>query len=182
MIRELSIGSTWDAQQVAGKVAKVRLDSARGGLRVRVDSPFHGDPPPPGPPGSTPGLWNHEVVELFVAEAEPSGPVHYLEVELSPHGHHLVLRLRGVREVVEQGLDLDYQSHIDTASQRWVGEAILPVGWLPRAPHRMNAFAIHGTGRSRRYLAWSPLPGPTPDFHQPYRYPRVELPLDQPSS
>lgn len=155
--------------------------SAEGSLVVRVEAPFYGDPPPPGPPGPTSELWEYEVVELFVAESidgaasDDSGAVRYLELELSPHGHHLVLRLHGVRNVVEEGLELDYGAEIDSASGRWTGEAVVPREWLPPAPHHVNAFAIHGLGDARRYLAWSPLPGARPDFHQPGRFPRVEL-------
>jgi hypothetical protein len=103
--------------------------------------------------------------------------VRYLELELSPHGHHLVLRLEGIRRPVEQGLTLDYSAVIDRDSGRWQGIAIVPLEWLPAAPRRVNAFAIHGVGASRRFLAWSPLPGEEPDFHQPHRFPVVGLPV-----
>lgn len=173
------IASTWDGDSIpSDERATVTLEFALGGdLRVFVHAPLHGDPPPPGPPGPTPGLWEYEVVELFVAESAPDDSVRYLEIELSPHGHHLVLRLQGVRNVVEQGFDLDYRTQIDAASGRWSGEAVVPVAWLPPTPHRVNAFALHGRGDARRYLAWSPLPGRCPDFHQPGRFPRVEIDL-----
>lgn len=98
----------------------------------------------------------------------------YLEVELSPHGHHLVLRLAGVRRVVAAGLELDYRAAVD--GDRWRGEARLPRSWLPPTPHRAAAFAVHGTGGRRRHLSSLPLPGDAPDFHQPHRFPPLDLP------
>ena len=74
----------------------------------------------------------------------------YLEVELSPHGHHLVLFLRGERNVVPRGVVLDYRADIEGG--RWRGVAHIPVGWLPLETTRLNAFAMHGTHETRRYL------------------------------
>ncbi|HEX2252156.1 MAG TPA: hypothetical protein VHQ65_02685 [Thermoanaerobaculia bacterium] len=172
--RLLVVGRTWDGAIVGpAERAVVELAGAGDDLVVRVEAPFHGDPLPAGAPGATPRLWEHEVVELFVAgEGEP---VPYLEVELGPGGHHLVLRLAGVRRRVEEGLALDYRAAIEGA--RWRGEARVPRCWLPPPPHRVNAFAIHGTaGAGRRYLAMEPLPGTAPDFHQPARFPPLVLP------
>jgi hypothetical protein len=171
----LRIDRTWsDEPLAAAERADVRIDATDEGLALFVDAPFHGDPPPPGPPGPTPRLWEHEVVELFVAGPGADGEVEYLEVELSPHGHHLVLRLRGVRRVVAEGLPLDYCATIGDA--RWRGEARIPRRWLPPPPHRAAAFALHGAGDARRYLSSVALPGDGPDFHQPSCFPPIELP------
>jgi hypothetical protein len=171
----LRVDRTWSGEPVAPEHrAELRLEGAGEDLLVRVDAPFHGDPPPSGPPGPTPGLWELEVVELFVAGEGPTDEVEYLEVELSPQGHHLVLRLAGVRRVVESGLRLDFRASIDGG--RWRGSARLPRAWLPPPPHRAAAFALHGGGAARRYLSSLTLPGDAPDFHQPHRFPLVELP------
>lgn len=171
----LRVDRTWSGEPLAPeRQAEVRLEAAGDDLLLSVGAPFHGDPPPPGPPGPTPELWEHEVVELFVAGEERGDDVEYLEVELSPHGHHLVLRLAGVRRVVESGLELEYRAVIEGG--RWRGEARLPRSWLPPPPHRAAAFALHGTGARRRHLSSVPLRGDAPDFHQPHRFPKVELP------
>jgi hypothetical protein len=171
----LRVDRLWSGQPLApDQHAELRLAAAGEELLLTVDAPFHGDPPPPGPPGPTPELWEHEVVELFVAGEGPPGEVEYLEIELSPHGHHLVLRLAGVRQVVEAGLVLDYRAVV--ASGRWRGEARLPRAWLPPPPHRAAAFALHGTAGRRRHLSSLPLPGDRPDFHQPHRFPPLDLP------
>jgi hypothetical protein len=87
----------------------------------------------------------------------------YLEVELSPHGHHLVLMLHGVRRIVHRDLLLDYHAAIDAG--RWTGHARIPLLWLPPRTTRLNAFAMHGDA-PRRYLACKSPRGERPDFHR----------------
>ena len=168
----LEIASTWDGLPARpDERVHLTLSATPAALRIAVDAPFHGDPPPPGAPGPCWRLWEHEVVELFVVGPDE----HYTEVELSPHGHHLLLRLEGTRQVVEKMLPMDFSADIHGA--RWQGVALLPWDCLPPAPRRGNAFAIHGCGTSRRHLAASPLPGPQPDFHQLDRFPALRLPV-----
>lgn len=157
----LRVAHTWDGRPVSDpESSSIFLSREPSGLRVRVDAPYFGDPPPPGPPGPTDRLWEREVVELFVlGEGE-----RYLEVELAPSGHHLVLRLEGVRQPFAKLLPLEFQA--SRRSDRWTGEALLPDAWRPPGALKVNAFAIHGTGEGRRYLAATPLPGPQPDFHR----------------
>ena len=139
-----------------------------GQLEIRIEAPFHGDPAPDHPPGPTPGLWEHEVVELFLA-----GPAeHYTEIELGPYGHHLVLQLEGVRQPTAELLPLDYA--VEREGGLWRGRARLAAEFLPPPPHRINACAIHGLGPERRYLSWTALPGESPDFHRIERFPPFE--------
>ena len=112
-------------------------------------------------------LWDFEVVELFVVG--PGAEPLYTEIELGPHGHHLLLLLRGVRKIVAMGLPLAYRAHIEGTT--WRAQALLPRQLLPPPPHRLNAFAIDGVGRERRYLATHPVPGPEPDFHRLHLFP-----------
>jgi hypothetical protein len=169
------VAVTWDGGPAgAGERARVALALAARGLAVEVDAPFHRDPPPATPPGPTPGLWEHEVVELFVAGEGPPETVEYTEIELAPGGHYLVLRFRGVRQRLAAGLPLDYRAAV--ADGRWRGVARLPLSTLPPPPWRIAAFALHGAGPDRRHLASVPLPGPRPDFHQPHRFPRLAVP------
>jgi hypothetical protein len=138
---------------------------------VDVDAPFFGDPAPQQPIGPTDRLWEYEVSELFIADDAE----HYLEIELSPHGHHLVLELQGARNVVRARLPIAYAVSIasplpgDAArgvQGRYRGQARVPAKYLPAQPTRANAYLIHGTGAARAYHAHSPPMGETPDFHR----------------
>jgi hypothetical protein len=159
--RSLLIAQTWDGQP-APRVDWVRMDLTLGrhALVVDIDAPFHGGDAPNVPVGHTPGLWNHEVVELFLLGSDER----YLEIEFGPHGHHLVLELRGPRRVVQEHTALDYTAQM--AGERFVGHAEVPLHWLPAGLDRINAYAIHGTAASRQYLAWRGAPGVRPDFHR----------------
>lgn len=166
----IEIGFTWDGHSIPREERTfVTLEPTREGLTILVEAPYHGDPAPDGPVGSFPGLWNHEVVEVFVSGLAPAGkPIPYLEIELSPHGHHLVLDLQGVRNVLLTREDLPYE--VEILGDRWFGRANVPWNWLPSRPNRFNVYGIHGVGDARRYLAMTPVPGPTPDFHRLERF------------
>ena len=163
---DLWIARTWQGADVP-HAERARLAVSRGGsgLAVAVEAPFHGDPPPPARPGPTDRLWEFEVVELFLAGPGPAAAVPYTEIELSPHGHHLVLRFVGVRNAIERALPLEFAAR--HAGGRWHGEARVPEAYLPPRPWRVNAYALHGAGAARRYLAAHPVPGAAPDFHRP---------------
>ncbi len=167
----LNIDQTWDGAPVGqDEEVVIGLIGARRHLMLQVDAPFHADPRPEADPGSCWGLWEHEVVELFVL----GDGGRYLEVELGPHGHFLVLKLGGYRHVMETSLPLDFAARID--GDRWRGVARLDRALLPKGPHTINAYAIHGTGEDRRYLAWSRLKGDKPDFHLLSCFVAVQLP------
>lgn len=182
----LVLKQTWQGHPIGPEEqVSLELATAPGNqLRIRVRAPFHDDPPPPAPRGPTIGLWEHEVVELFVLGASPSpdAPPEYTEIELGPHGHHLVLQLRGVRQVTEKLLPLQYETHRDDSDSgaAWRGEALLDRALLPPPPHRFNAYAIHGQGQgdARRYLALHAVPGDGPDFHRLTYFKGVTLPGD----
>ena len=162
---EIAIARTWDGAP-ARPDERVRLSlrrSTSGGLDVSIDAPFHGDPPPPGAAGPTPGLWKFEVVELYVLGDDGH---HYLELEFSPHGHWLALELHGRRRIVRSEND---PKRVRYAARRsaahFTGRAEVDAALLPARPRFVNAYAIHGTGPARRHLAWQAIPGSEPDFH-----------------
>ena len=144
----------------AAEHAWIAFERAGEWLDVAFDAPYFGDPPPPMAAGPAPGLWEYEVIELFIA-----GPAdEYLEVELGPHGHYLVLSLRGVRKAWRSALPLTYAAQI--AEGRYRGRAQVPMSYLPPGPVRANAYTIHGQGGARRYAAHAPVAGAQPDFHR----------------
>lgn len=148
----------------------VSLEDDGDSLRIVVDAPFHGDTPPDGPPGSTPGLWNHEVVEVFIAGAAGD----YLELEFGPYGHYLALSFSGVREQSGGPHELRFRTVV--LKSAWIGTAQVSRALLPAGPHRLNATTIHGVPGRRRHLSWQVLPGEKPDFHQPEHFAEVVLP------
>jgi hypothetical protein len=155
------IDKTWDGASIGeDEIARIELVPKQDAVLALVDAPFHADPPPAGQPGPTDGLWEHEVVEVFLLGRDDV----YLEVELGPHGHHLALELRGARNPVRSRLPLRYEATIQ--DRRWQGVALMPRSWLPEGLDRGNAYAMHGAGSSRRYLAAFPVPGDRPDFHR----------------
>ena len=161
----LEISQTWDGKPTA-KADTIRLKLGVSGtdLTIDVDAPFYDDPRPSGPPGPTDGLWNYEVVEIFIAGVGPE----YLEIELGPHGHHLVLQLADIRTPQATLLPIEFEAEVQ--GSRWRGHAKVPHRLLPTGPHRLNATAIHGPATARHYLSVCPLPGPSADFHQPEQF------------
>lgn len=158
---QIAVDKTWDGAPV-GVSERVELELQRVGeaLVVEVDAPFHADPRPPVDKGRVDRLWDWEVVEVFLLGAHER----YLEIELGPHGHYLVLELAGRRHVERQALLIEYEAQIHHG--RWHGVAHVPLSYLPEAPTHLNAYAIHGVGSERRFLAATPVPGDAPDFHR----------------
>jgi hypothetical protein len=174
---KLSVAFTWNGRRLKPaetSVVECRLENED--LTVLVDAPFFDDPPPSGRARSTDHLWEYEVVELFlVGEAS-----HYLEVELAPRGHYFVLQLHGARNVVRKGLRIRYEAEI--SGHRWHGIATVPRSYLPPGIERANAYAMHGTGQARRYLAAFPVPGAAPDFHRLEAFGKIAWPPSEPPS
>lgn len=165
----IKVESSWDGTPAPpGEHVVLDLDRRNDALCIVVEAPFHADPLPRAPVGSTRELWNHEVVELFLF-----GDRRYLEIELGPYGHYLELELEGARNVVGQGRSLRYRAERDAG--RFRGEAEVPMAWLPDGLARVNAHAIHGTGAARRFLSALPAAGAAPDFHRL----DVALPLER---
>lgn len=161
---QLTIDRLWDGRPAPAH-ARVGVslwgldDAARDEARVSFDAPFHGDPAPPAPPGRFDTLWEHEVVEVFLANAK----YEYLELEFGPHGHYLGLGFRGERNCVVRRMDLE--PRFERLRGRWRVECPIPRAHLPVGCDRINAYAIYGAGRARTHLAYGPGDGPRPDFH-----------------
>jgi hypothetical protein len=162
-IHTMNITAAWDGSVIeSGPLVRIWITQANDGLYIDVDAPFHNDPaPPPCPIGPTDGLWDYEVVEVFFLGKNGR----YTEIELAPSGHHLVLKLDGVRNPIASCLPLKFEASI--AGNRWTGRAHVPKSLLPEGPLYINGYAIYGSESNRVYMSWIPLPGTAPDFHQP---------------
>ncbi|KAM4603758.1 UPF0462 protein C4orf33 homolog [Polymixia lowei] len=165
---EFVIRHTWDSLPVTHEPVRVNFSPGDGGLKMEVFAPFFNDPAAPaGPPGQPfPGLWDYEVVESFFLDSTTEN---YLEVEICPHGQHLVLLLSGRRHAFQQQLPLTFSATI--TGDKWIGEALLPWKYFPPNVNKMNSYAIHGSGEARTYEALYPVPkedlveGQKPNFH-----------------
>ncbi|XP_071774251.2 UPF0462 protein C4orf33 homolog isoform X1 [Centroberyx gerrardi] len=165
---EYMISQTWDSIPVTHDPVRVRFSPGDGGLKMEVFAPFFNDPAAPaGPPGQPfPGLWDYEVVESFFLDSTTEN---YLEVEVCPHGQHLVLLLSGRGQAFQQQLPMSFNAKI--VGDKWIGEALLPWRFFPPNVNKMNSYAIHGSGEGRTYEALYPVPredlaeGQKPNFH-----------------
>ncbi|KAK2193054.1 hypothetical protein NP493_17g00019 [Ridgeia piscesae] len=162
---EFAIRTKWNSEFVDHEPITVALSSTQDGVRVTITAPFFNSPPAPGgKPGEPfPQLWDYEVVEVFFLNDDDQ----YVEVELCPHGQHLVLLLNGIRKPVKDELPLKFK--VTTDGNKWQGEAVIPSDYFPPKVSKFNAYAIHGEGEGRVYEALNPVPNgaySNPDFHR----------------
>ena len=139
--------------------------NGKNDLEIRIEAPFYDDPKPPNIPiGSVDQLWNYEVIEVFLLGEDNR----YFEFEIGPKGHYLLLQLNGFRNIIEQGFPLNnYNTKIE--NNRWTAVAVIPSDYLPNKLSKFNAYAIHGSGPNRQYLALFPTPFgkyKEPEFHR----------------
>jgi hypothetical protein len=165
-VMRISIAKSWDGNAIPdGEIAHLDARIEGDDLVVLVDAPFGGDPPPPVPVGGVWKLWENEVLELFLLGEDGH---HYLEIEVGPYGHHLVLQLEGVRNIVRAPIPIQYVAR--RRDRRWTGEARMPRTLLPAGPFRANAYRHQGG----KFYAASPV-GPERDFHQLERFVPFDL-------
>ncbi|XP_046355252.2 UPF0462 protein C4orf33 homolog isoform X2 [Haliotis rufescens] len=162
---DFSVTTTWDGESVTHPPVRIKLSAHEDGCLMTVRAPLFNDPPaPPRERGApVPGLWDYEVVEAFFLNDHDE----YLEVELCPHGQHLLLLLKGRRNIVQEQLPLQFTANID--GDTWTGETTLPRSYFPSCVTRFNAYAIHGSGDKRVYEALYPATKgqfTDPDFHR----------------
>lgn len=168
----LDVALTWDGQAVS-PAPQVRIHSEGADLIVDIEAPVFGAAPVPGPPARHWKLWEHEVVEVFLAGPGAPGEAEYIELELAPSGHWLALRLRGTRNIIDEAVAVEATAeHHGTT---WAGRLRIPLAALPAGPLRVLASAAHGHPGHRRYLAHTLLGGDRPDFHQLERFTPLAL-------
>jgi hypothetical protein len=148
---------------------EVRLCARPDGLAVEAALP-HQAPAriPAAPPGTrVANLWEYDVVECFLVGADGG----YLEVELGAGGHFLVLAFSAPRRLVEDHAGTEPALAFERGEEGWRSTLVLPWSLVPRGLRALDAFAIAGGA----FLAYHPVPGDAPDFHQPAAYPRARL-------
>jgi len=176
-----SIRQQWDGRSTGHDPIELTLTPHSAGLDLEVTAPFFNDPENPGGEQGEafPQLWDYEVVEAFFL----SDDGRYLEIELSPHGQHLVLLLNGCRNMLKDRLPLQYEQSINGSV--WKGKASIPAAYLPAGVTKFNAYAIHGSGDKRMYEALYPAEQgkhQQPDFHRLEYFGTAEFSKDLPQS
>jgi len=166
---QYEITKEWDSTPINHAPVKITLSCNTNDdfITALFDGPFFNDPPKPnGPVGKPfPKLWDYEVAEIFFLAPNNQ----YLEVEVSPHGQHLLLLLNGTRNMIKDELPMKYNSTINDASNTWSGRAEIPLSYIPRDVNKINAYAIHGSDDKRKYESLYPTPAgkyTQPDFHR----------------
>ncbi|XP_052790081.1 UPF0462 protein C4orf33 homolog [Mya arenaria] len=168
MTRTYSIQTTWDGQPITHDPISITVGpfDPTGHLVLTASGPYFNDPgrPPNSTVGETySGLWDYEVAEAFFLNDQNQ----YLEVELSPNGMHLLLLLKGQRDMFKDQLPINY--HASITGNTWRGVAHIPLEYFPPKVSKFNAYAIHGSGNGRTYESLYPVPTgkyTDPDFHK----------------
>ena len=164
-------GAACSDRRLHGTVA---LSSTPEGLRITATLPHQASPNIPAqPPGArVANLWEYDVVECFLV-----GSRKYLEVELGAGGHFLVLdfcnRAPRVRDHEYPRLrpTLGWLPSVPGDPGRWRSSILIPWELVPQRVTALNAFVIVRD----QFLAYHPMKGATPDFHQPRAFPNVSL-------
>ncbi|KAF2344669.1 hypothetical protein FHG87_024576 [Trinorchestia longiramus] len=139
-----SINTTWSGEPIDHDPITMSIQGRRDHVLWCIDAPYMGDPPPPTRPGEPLWqLWEYEVVEAFFLNDEDQ----YLEVELGPHGQHIVLLLYGKRNILRHSLPMQVTTTI--TGSRWRGTGVIPIEYFPPKVNRFNAYAMHVPGKRR---------------------------------
>jgi hypothetical protein len=148
---------------------RAELAARDDGIELIARLPHQPEPRlPAAPPGArVPDLWEYDVVECFLAGAAGR----YLEVELGAGGHFLVLSFSAPRVRSDAHEHLELPVDFSSDARGWRARVLLDWSLVPTPVEALNAYVIvRGV-----HLAYGPLPGPAPDFHQPERFPRTRV-------
>ena len=150
--------------------AQIQVSQTKDGLLVEASGPMlHEQNIPDAPTGArVDELWNFDVVELFLV-----GPGHqYLELELGAGGHYLLLGFDSIRHRANGYETLNLPVRFEkTGEKTWHSVVVIPQRFVPENLRTLNTFAI----MAGQFLAYSPVPGEKPDFHQPDSFPAASL-------
>jgi len=151
-------------------------------LIITIDAPFYNDPVVPENVSTelpVDGLWDYEVVEVFFLGENDE----YLEIEVAPSAHYLMLYLAGVRNATNQTLPLPYPvltvQYPREDPNRWAGQILVPKEYFPCGVSKFNAYAIHKSDPNRNYMSLFPVPTgayPEPDFHRLEYFEAIQFP------
>lgn len=131
--------------------------------------------------GPIDGLWNKDVVEVFLG---PPNRDDYFEIQVSPLGQWLDLRVLSPRTAVDVDWNSNLELKVTLSQEEGLWHTFLGLPWesLGTGPPttavtvwRLNLFRIAGLAETREYLAWRPTFTSRPDFHVPSSFGRLIL-------
>ena len=166
---------------------QVSLEHTTNGVAFDVRAPWWQNLAPEGPPRSVWGLWNFEVVEIFIV----GDGGRYLELEINPYGHYLMLMLSAPRKIEQKQMSPKQMhcvrasggSDLNARQASWSATGLISADDLPvpyrdqeMVPYwRVNSFWCFSNHAQRYHCCAYPLPGEQPNFHQPQYFPRWVL-------
>jgi hypothetical protein len=190
-------------------VSLVRHPSNAASIVLAIQSTYHRNALPLSPPdlAGTDGLWNFEVLALLVAvsslllttitqvtELFISGSDGYIELEVGPGGHVLLLEFhphpsppctvkRGIGQlrvtsalVIHTDTSVMEPNPVKEKKNEWVAVIELPLSILPQPPLSGNLVSIFTHLDQRVHISAVPLPGVVANFHQPSAFMPISLP------
>lgn len=132
----------------------------------------------------TPGLWESDVAELFIASLDGTS---YLEFNLAANGAWWAAKFSSLRQPSED--QPDFQKYIRTyhdaeGMDSWVAGISIPLGFLRDqisfGPGSLANAAFILNSPEQTFHSVAKLPGENPDFHQPSKFPKA-IPLKLPA-
>ncbi|XP_057367567.1 uncharacterized protein LOC130688592 [Daphnia carinata] len=150
-MRRLGIKHTWNGTLLnSNDAVELELETKSGrGLIVRIEAPRYGDALPPGPSGwPFDGLSSFEVVHLLLLG---EGDATALELQFGPTGHYAVVFWTNRTKLGDLGREMTYVTN-DFNSERWKGEAFIPLAYLPPRVYKCNAHSAHGPQGNQRQI------------------------------
>lgn len=109
------------------------------------------------------GLWEHDVVEIFLQSGNPETP--YLEIQLSPSAQKFALQIERPRKQFFTPLNFDFCGQSIIEDDTWTAQ--IEVDFPCRGTLRGGIFACLGPETKRNYFAMNPNCEDIPDFHRP---------------
>ena len=174
---KLALDSLWNTSEAAecsAGVAELVLTPARIELSWTLGLPLPARIPEASI-GFTDGLWEWDVIELFLASP---GSTRYLELEIGPGGHWLALGFADVRRRDRELRELEPLIEQTQSGPTWSGRTIVPLSGVERyagsGPWSGVVVAVLGEPVAGHiHLSSAALPGSRPDFHQPASWPPI---------
>ena len=119
-----------------------------------------------GPRGNW-GLWNYDVVEVFLMPAKQTS-YQYQEIQVSPLNQTFALNIISPRKVFYSPLKTEYRTRVRQSENIWTSE--IEVNQSIKN-YQIGAFAC--LGETREFYSLNPNLEENPDFHRPELFLRV---------